>query len=269
MPELIVKNRILLPVRKKFHFFIAKTGYKSVLKICLFNRSLYQKTMKIALFSDTHALHGQIRIPDADILIFAGDMTHCRTALDVSDFNSFLRHLPHRHKIVVGGNHDHMLARNPQKAGSLLSAAAYLLDESIVIEGITIYGSPWHPVFNNRAGDAFALPRGKALREKWNMIPPDVDILVTHTPPAGILDQDGPVSHGCSDLTAAVAALQPRYHIFGHIHCRHGMVRCGATRYINCNVQGDNGVLRAALLLDYNSGELLEYGNKDKIGIRS
>ncbi len=214
--------------------------------------------MKIALFSDTHALHGQINIPDAEILIFAGDMTHCRTARDVADFNNFLGSLPHKHKIVVGGNHDHRLARDPEKAKLLLSEALYLLDDYVVISGITIYGAPWQPIFNDRACDAFALARGKALKEKWAMIPPDVDILVTHTPPAGILDQDGPVSHGCSDLTDAVSALKPKYHVFGHIHSHHGMVKHGSTRYINCNVQGENGVLRSALLLDYNSGKILE-----------
>lgn len=213
--------------------------------------------MKIALLSDTHALHGQIDIPDADILIFAGDMTHCRTASDVSDFNRFLGSLPHRHKIVVGGNHDHRLAHDPVKARLQLSEAVYLVDEYVVISGIKIYGAPWQPIFNDRACDAFALPRGKALQEKWEMIPPDVDILVTHAPPAGILDQDGPVSHGCSDLTAAVAARKPRYHVFGHIHSNHGMIQSGATMYINCNVQGENGVLRPALLLDYHAGKLL------------
>jgi len=218
--------------------------------------------MKIALFSDTHLFHEQIDIPDADILIFAGDMGQCRNALNVSDFNNFLKNLPHKHKIVIGGNHDHELAQNQQNAGLLLSEAVYLLDESVVIDGITIYGSPWHPLFNDYACDAFALPRGKALKEKWDMIPPDVDILVTHTPPAGILDHDGPVSHGCSDLTAAVAALKPRYHIFGHIHCQHGMVKSGPTSYINCNVQGDNGTLRPALLLDYRSGNLVEYAHE-------
>lgn len=213
--------------------------------------------MKIALFSDTHALHGQIKIPDADILIFAGDMTHCRTARDVSNFNSFLGCLPHKHKIVVGGNHDHRLARDPVKAKVQFTEAVYLLDEFIVISGITIYGAPWQPLFNARACDAFALPRGKALKEKWDMIPPGVNILVTHTPPAGILDQDGPVSHGCSDLAAAVDLLKPKYHIFGHMHSHHGMIRHGSTSYINCNVQGKNGALRSALLLDYDSGELL------------
>jgi Icc-related predicted phosphoesterase len=170
----------------------------------------------------------------------------------------FLAGLPHKHKIVVAGNHDHRLACDPKKAKLLLSEAVYHQDESVVIDGISIYGAPWQPLFNDYACDAFALPRGKILKQKWEMIPPEVDILVTHTPPSGILDQNGPVSHGCTDLAAAVAALKPKYHIFGHIHDHHGMIKYHATRYINCNVQGKNGVLRSALLLDYNSGEILE-----------
>lgn len=39
------------------------------------------------------------------------------------------------------------------------------------------------------------------------------------------------------------------------------MVKYGATSYINYNVQGENGVLRSELLLDYDSGELLEVEN--------
>ena len=219
--------------------------------------------MKIALFSDTHALHRQVNIPDADILIFAGDMTHCKTSRDVFEFNSFLGSLPHKHKIVVGGNHDLRLARDPEKAKFLFTEAVYLMDDFVVISGITIYGAPWQPIFNDRACDAFALPRGKALKEKWDMIPSDVDILVTHTPPAGILDQNGPVSHGCSDLTAAVTTRKPKYHIFGHIHNHHGMIKYGSTSYLNCNVQGENGALRPALLLDYYSGEVLEGVNRE------
>jgi Icc-related predicted phosphoesterase len=217
--------------------------------------------MKIALFSDTHASHGKINIPDADMLIFAGDMTDCRTAQNVADFNAFLGSLPHKHKIVVAGNHDHRLACNLEESKSFFSEAIYLQDESVVIDGITLYGAPWQPLFNDYACDAFALPRGKPLKEKWAMIPPEVDILVTHTPPSGILDQNGPVAHGCTDLAAAVLVLKPKYHIFGHIHNQHGMIQYGGTRYINCNVQGKNGVLRSALLLDYESGEILGVEN--------
>ncbi|MCI5144952.1 MAG: hypothetical protein D3923_05340 [Candidatus Electrothrix sp. AR3] len=86
--------------------------------------------MKIALFSDTHALHDKISIPEADILIFAGDMTNCRTNRDDSSFNSFLGSLPHKHKIVIAGNHDHKLASDPQKAKKSFSSTIkfFLLD---------------------------------------------------------------------------------------------------------------------------------------------
>ena len=214
--------------------------------------------MKIAIFSDTHTAHWKIKVPDADLLIFAGDMTHCRTDREVTDFNAFLGTLPHRHKVVVAGNHDHRLTEDPDKAKALLSEATYLQDEAVVVQGITIYGAPWNPLFNDYACDAFALPRGKVLKRKWDMIPQGIDILVTHTPPSGILDQNGPVSHGCTDLAAAVVERRPKYHIFGHIHNRHGSVRHGETRYINCNVQGKHGVLRTPLLLDYATGEILD-----------
>ncbi|WP_339132990.1 MAG: metallophosphatase domain-containing protein [Candidatus Electrothrix sp. GW3-4] len=214
--------------------------------------------MKIAVFSDTHTAHWQVKVPDADILIFAGDMTCCRTNREVVDFNKFLRSLPHKYKVVVAGNHDHRLTDDPEKATALLSEAIYLQDETVVIEGITIYGAPWNPLFNDYACDAFALPRGTVLKEKWDMIPSDIDILVTHVPPSGILDRNGPVSHGCTDLAAIVAARKPKYHIFGHIHNRHGVVKYGETRFINCNVQGKGGVLRSPLLLDYETGEILE-----------
>ncbi len=207
--------------------------------------------MKITVLSDTHTRHDQVRIPPGDILIFAGDMNNCRDEQDVADFNTFLASLPHRHKVVIGGNHDHQLAENPQVAKALLPDAIYLQDEQVVIGGLTIYGAPWQPVFNDRACDAFALPRGRLLEEKWAMIPSGVDILVTHSPPAGILDQDGPVAHGCCDLAAAVRVTRPRYHVFGHIHGNHGVVKNGTTTYINCNVSGPGGTIRPALSFDY------------------
>ncbi|MCI5116985.1 MAG: metallophosphoesterase [Candidatus Electrothrix sp. LOE1_4_5] len=216
--------------------------------------------MKIAVFSDTHTAHWQIKVPDADILIFAGDMTHCRTDQEVADFNVFLGTLPHTYKIVVAGNHDCMLTRDPENAKALLSEALYLEDEAVVVHGITIYGTPWNPLFNEYACDAFALPRGNVLKKKWDMIPADIDVLVTHTPPSGILDRNGPVSHGCTDLAAAVVSHKPKYHIFGHIHDQHGAIKYGQTWYINCNVQGKDGCLRSPLLLDYMTGNIL---NKD------
>ena len=209
--------------------------------------------MKIVAFSDTHMLHDKVEIPDGDLLIFAGDMSICKTVQDVSRFNAFLKTLPHRYKIVIGGNHDHLLAYSADIARELLQDAIYLQDSSVTIEATTIYGSPWQPTFNTKACSAFALPRGRIIRKKWDLIPEGVDILVTHSPPCGIMDEDGGVSHGCSDLLEQVQQIQPKLHIFGHIHNHNGMVTVGKTLFVNCNVKGKNGIVRPALAFDYPS----------------
>lgn len=196
-------------------------------------------------------LHHRVEIPDADILIFAGDMSVCRTLQDVAGFNAFLKTLPHTYKIVVGGNHDHLLASSPDLGRELLQDAIYLQDEAVVIAGIKIYGSPWQPIFNTNACDAFALPRGKVISQKWDMIPKDTDLLITHCPPSGIMDEDGGVSHGCSDLLKTVQRIEPRFHVFGHIHNHNGMQTVAKTTFVNCNVKDKKGRVRSALTFDY------------------
>jgi len=207
--------------------------------------------VKITAFSDTHMLHQQVEIPEGDILIFAGDMSVCRTLQDVAGFNDFLATLPHQYKVVIGGNHDHLLASSPELSHTLLKDAIYLQDDSVTIEGIKIYGAPWQPIFNTNACDAFALPRGKVMRSKWDMIPEDTDILVTHSPPCGIMDEDGGVSHGCSDLLETVQRVAPVIHLFGHIHNHNGIKKVGKTTFINCNVKDKNNRVRPALVFDY------------------
>jgi len=209
--------------------------------------------MKIVAFSDTHMLHEKVEIPEGDLLIFAGDMSVCKTVQDVTKFNKFLKTLPHPFKIVVGGNHDHLLAYSPETGRELLQDAIYLQDSSTTIKGIKIYGAPWQPTFNTKACNAFALPRGKIIRKKWNLIPEDTDILITHSPPCGIMDEDGGVSHGCSDLLERVQQIQPKLHIFGHIHNHNGIKIIGNTSFINCNVKAKKGIVRPALAFDYPS----------------
>ncbi|MEN8200067.1 MAG: metallophosphatase domain-containing protein [Thermodesulfobacteriota bacterium] len=209
--------------------------------------------MKITAFSDTHMRHLQVEIPDGDLLIFAGDMSVCRTIQDVTGFNDLLKQLPHRHKVIIGGNHDHLLASSPELGRKLLQDGIYLEDEAVTIDGIKIYGAPWQPIFNTNACDAFALPRGRVMREKWALIPEDTDILITHTPPCGIMDEDGGICHGCSDLLEVVQRIAPRFHIFGHIHNHNGIQTIGQTTYVNCNVKGKKDHVRSALTFDYPS----------------
>src|SRR5204863_6943239 len=123
---------------------------------------------------------------------------------------------PHRHKVIVAGNHDWAFQTDRWKARALVSAFTYLEDDEAVIDGVRFYGAPWQPAFHDWA---FNLPRGPALAAVWARIPAGLDVLVTHGPPEGVGDRS-PVGGraGCADLMRRVGEVTPRLHLFGHIH---------------------------------------------------
>jgi Icc-related predicted phosphoesterase len=194
--------------------------------------------MRFVVISDTHKQHWKVDVPDGDVLLHAGDFTSRGHYDEIKDFSAFLESLPHQHKIVIAGNHDMTFESAPEVAQAHLQGCVYLQDESIVIEGIKIYGSPWQPEFFNWA---FNLKRGQELREKWALIPDDVDILMTHGPPMGILDKTAHGKHvGCEELLEAIETRAPAYHIFGHIHEAYGQTKVNETHFINastCNLR--------------------------------
>jgi predicted phosphohydrolase len=190
--------------------------------------------MRLVILSDTHSHHRRLAIPDGDILIHAGDMTNMGALHELHDFNEWLGTLPHPHKVVIAGNHDWCWERDKAAALKILTHAYYLEDSAMTIEGIRIWGTPWQPEFHHWA---FNLPRGNALREKWALIAPDTDILITHGPPLGQGDRTMLWQQvGCADLMDVVKTLKPRLHIFGHIHEGYGVSYNGSTTFINASI---------------------------------
>lgn len=191
--------------------------------------------MRIVCISDTHARHERTIVPPGDLLIHAGDITNHGDPDDVVKFDRWLGGLPHRHKVVICGNHDFCFEQTPEQARSLITNAVYLQDFAVTIEGIKIYGSPWQPWFG---GWAFNLERGPELAEKWKLIPDDTQILITHGPPAGILDKTrhGDIV-GCMDLFHRVWEVRPRLHVFGHIHEAAGHLDIDGVTFVNASTQ--------------------------------
>ena len=68
------------------------------------------------------------------------------------------------------------------------------------------------------------------------MIPNNTDVLITHGPPATILDDVRGLPEGCVDLLARILQINPKYNIFGHIHEGYGGIRKGDTIFINASV---------------------------------
>lgn len=190
--------------------------------------------MRIVCISDTHGLHHRLEVPDGDLLLHAGDLCGRGSLGELAEAADWLRGLPHRHKVVIGGNHDFCLEQQPQQARALLEGLIYLQDESTQVEGLHLYGSPWQPWFHDWA---FNLRRGEPLRRVWAHIPPDTQILITHGPPQGILDKtfDGRLV-GCEELSRRLDTVRPLVHVFGHIHEAYGQQKQGETLYLNASV---------------------------------
>lgn len=192
--------------------------------------------MRLVCISDTHSMHRQIAVPDGDVLIHAGDCLGVGTLAELQDLDNWFSEQPHPHKILIAGNHDWCLQDEPAEAEALIKNAVYLRDSGIGIGGFRFWGSPWTPVFFDWA---FNLARGPAIAGRWQQIPGDTDILITHGPPAGILDQVITATHlhsvGCEDLTRELERLRPKLHVFGHIHEGHGQQRLGDCQFVNAS----------------------------------
>lgn len=190
-------------------------------------------SVRIVCISDTHGQHRHIPVPAGDILIHAGDLTRSGAAGELGELSAWLAELPHRHKVLIAGNHDGCFEQRPALARSLLRGATYLQDEPLELMGLRLYGSPWTPEFFDWS---FMLPRGAPLAAMWAKIPAGTDVLITHGPPLGHGDRTvRGANAGCADLLAAVQRLRPRYHIFGHIHEAAGVSRAGPTTFINAS----------------------------------
>ena len=205
--------------------------------------------MKIVCFADTHGQHDAVDVPDGDILLFAGDMSTLGRERTIKKFNDFLGRLPHPHKITIAGNHDFLFEKDTSFARSLITNAIYLEDSMVEIEGINIYGSPFTPIFHDWA---FMLSQ-EDLRKKWELVPSDVDILLTHGPPRGYGDKTVlGLDAGDDELLEIIRKIKPRYNIYGHIHEGYGTFKEGATTLINASVLNEySQVVHPPIVIDY------------------
>lgn len=147
--------------------------------------------MRVLCISDTHGRPPAPRtLPPADILIHAGDATMRGSPDEWADFKAWLANCPHPHKVFLPGNHD---VHCPTYLGPNVQIAH---DTLIEIGEVTMWGwsgSAWHD-----EGEPVTRP-GPRSWAHWctdeeqagglARMPEGLDILITHTPPLGILDR--------------------------------------------------------------------------------
>lgn len=225
------------------------------------------RSIKIVAFSDPHQRYAMVKVPDGDIVICSGDISMTGNIQAVTAFCHWYGELPHKHKILIAGNHDWLFENDPALGRQICkdNGIIYLEDSGVEIEGIKFWGSPVTPWFNdwafNRAiTDMEATYRNiRPIKPYWDMIPDDTDVLITHGPPYDILDEllavDGTpkgIFVGCPELLAAVKRVKPQCHFFGHIHCGYGEKHIDGTSFYNtCVLDEMYMVSNPVTIVDY------------------
>ena len=223
-----------------------KVNHRLALELILTTQLMNNK-MRITFISDTHSKHKQVTnsLPGGDLIVHAGDMSSQGYKHEIQEFLKWYNNLDnYTNKIFVAGNHDWGFQNGPDMCKELLdfyNKVTYLQDNMELIgedyqTAVKVWGSPWQPEFYNWA---FNLPRnGEELKAKWDMIPMNTDILITHGPAWGKVDtvkgEGNPL--GCELLAERIKVVKPKIHVCGHIHTGYGYVFDGDTHYINASV---------------------------------
>lgn len=199
--------------------------------------------MRIVLISDTHGKHEELGTLSGDVLIHCGDFCDGfdNDGAHLAAIDHWFSKQKFERIFCVGGNHDFAAQDRHTNGIPVFRHAVYLQDQEYVLNGITFYGTPWLP---DLSGWAFYLPDGERER-KWELIPNYTDVLITHTPPFGILDLPRAGGNiGCPYLRSIVTEIGPRLHCFGHVHASAGRSVQENTTFVNASVIDSNYVVR-------------------------
>lgn len=222
--------------------------------------------MKILFLSDTHGHHKSIVIEKGtDMIIHAGDASNSKdidiNTIEMKDFLDWYENIPNvKYKIFVAGNHDKSIEEKKIDIKNEYKNIIYLEHETVIIKGLKIFGSPYTQEFGNNW--AFNIKK-ELLYDLWNSIEENTDIVITHSPPKGILDLATKYSKdsngkryyeenkfeycGCPNLKNKILEINPLCHVFGHIHNNDIHINAGfrtinnyETNFINATCVTDN-----------------------------
>ena len=206
--------------------------------------------MKLTIISDTHMRHDELGVLGGEVLIHCGDLFDLfdPDGRDLKKVDAWLSKQRFDLILCIAGNHDRPLEAGGWRGAQPFDNAIYLEDGAWDFDGVTFYGTPWVPRLRDHAfyaGDA-------ERRKRWSRIPSNTDVLITHVPPAGVLDRSSRgMEFGCEHLAFRVAEVLPKVHCFGHVHASGGVWDNDQTTFVNASsVDRPRGPLRAPYIID-------------------
>ncbi len=172
--------------------------------------------MKLAIISDTHGR--PFEIPECDVFIHCGDITAGGSLEETEQFMKWLRRQTQVGlSLIVPGNHDRCFQEEWLAVEDMFASEDVLvmIDQAIKLGDRTFYGSPWTPPFMNW----FFMADEERLGMLYRAMPKEVDVLITHGPPRGILDTGYQDPHvGSIALAEAIEWRNIKHNVFGHLH---------------------------------------------------
>lgn len=239
--------------------------------------------MKIVAISD---IHGTLpKLQPCDVVVICGDIVppniqknyEASLAWLSGPFQNWALNLDCKKVIFIAGNHDFVfetmrngevhtcgqhsiyphsrLCFTPERICDTLfqmdntydPKLIYLCDSFFRYDGIVFYGTPWCPELRNWAfyGDS------KQLLDRFNKIPFDTDILITHCPPkyglqGTVLETNYNYMQdfGCVELQQILDELfadRDMWVLSGHIHSgKHDVEKFNNIKYRNCSIKNED-----------------------------
>lgn len=213
---------------------------------------------RISFVSDTHNQMYRLigKIPnDNDILLHCGDWTNLGTEHEFQKELDIFATLPGRFKCATVGNHDGFVEKYPLLAKDMFKAAGVelLIDSVCEFEGVTMYGTPWSNLYG--VGYAFQIHDSEQAERIFSGIPSNLDILLSHSPPMGILDEVvdmGIIRNiGSRELNEIILKVKPQISAFGHCHLRMGEKFFNGIHYVNSALCDDrNNLIKDPIIVE-------------------
>lgn len=182
------------------------------------------KKIHITALSDSHSSTHEVVIPEiptdmTTVLIHAGDFSYMGKPGEIQDFISWLNEQPHEHKLWIPGNHELSLEDFPYNIEVIENetGSTCIHNKEHIINGVKFFGSAMTPTFFN-----WAFMHNASQAERYWENAPEVDAVICHGPPRGILDSitpDFPMERlGCKSFKNYLKRTKPTLALWGHIH---------------------------------------------------
>jgi Icc-related predicted phosphoesterase len=175
--------------------------------------------LKILAVSDMiverlHSMQVSARFPDVQVILGCGDLPY--------DYLEFLVTAMNVPLLYVPGNHDPAYVAG--ETGAHASGCDYIDRTVRTVKGLNIAGLGgsirYRPGVPNQYTQSQMYTRMSALAAKLLIYLPRhgslLDILIAHSPPFGIHDEEDPAHIGFSAFKDFIQTFKPRYFLHGH-----------------------------------------------------